>query len=143
MKTLSVPTNWNSESENLEEVSSISTPEIQERRLRQVVEILETEISCSIRDLALRVSLSPAHLQRLFKQETGAQLGSFVVERRLQKAAELLTVSNLSIKEIAHTVGYRHHSSFVRAFHRRFARAPKHFRSRDNQYLHSQSIING
>jgi AraC family transcriptional regulator len=143
MKTVSIPVNWNSESEDFAEVSSISTPEIQERRLRQIVKIIETEISCSIRDLALRVSLSPAHLQRLFKQETGAQLGSFVVERRLQKAAQLLTVSNMSIKEIAHTVGYRHHSSFVRAFHRRFARAPKQFRSQDNQYFRSQSIING
>jgi AraC family transcriptional regulator len=103
---------------------------IQEHRLRQVVEIIDSEPACSIRDLALRVSLSPAHLQRLFKQQTGAQLGGLVAERRLQKAAQLLTISNLSIKEIAHVVGYRHHSSFVRAFQRRFARAPKHYRRR-------------
>lgn len=105
-----------------------STVPVQERRLRQVVEMIESEPACSIRDLALKVSLSPAHLQRLFKQQTGTQLGSLVAERRLQKAAQLLTISNLSIKEIAHAVGYRHHSSFVRAFQRRFARAPKHFR---------------
>jgi transcriptional regulator GlxA family with amidase domain len=67
-------------------------------------------------------------LQRLFKQQTGIQLGSLVTERRLQRAAQLLTISNLSIKEIAHTVGYSHHSSFVRAFQRRFAQAPKQFR---------------
>jgi transcriptional regulator GlxA family with amidase domain len=111
-------------------VSSAATPQVQERRLRQVVEMIESEPSCSIRDLALRVSLSPAHLQRLFKQQTGTQLGSLVAERRLQKAAQLLTISNLSIKEIAHTVGYRHHSSFVRAFQRRFALAPKQYRYR-------------
>jgi transcriptional regulator GlxA family with amidase domain len=104
------------------------TPVVQERRLRQVVEIIESEPSCSIRDLAQRVSLSPAHLQRLFKQQTGTQLGSLMAERRLQKAAQLLTISNLSIKEIAHTVGYGHHSSFVRAFQRRFAQSPKHYR---------------
>jgi transcriptional regulator GlxA family with amidase domain len=106
-----------------------STPHLQERRLRQVVEMIEQEPACSIRQLALKVSLSPAHLQRLFKQQTGAQLGSLVAERRLQKAAQLLTISNLSIKEIAHAVGYRHHSSFVRAFQRRFAQAPKEYRS--------------
>jgi AraC family transcriptional regulator len=108
--------------------SSTSRPQVQERRLRQVVEMIESEPSCSIRELALKVSLSSAHLQRLFKQETGAQLGSFIAERRLQKAAQLLTISNLSIKEIAHTVGYGHHSSFVRAFQRRFAQSPKHYR---------------
>lgn len=111
------------------------TSQIHERRLRQVVEMIQSEPSSSIRDLALKVSLSPAHLQRLFKQQTGIQLGSLVVERRLQKAAELLTASNLSIKEIAHAVGYRHHSTFVRAFQRRFSEAPKHYRSRDSNGL--------
>jgi transcriptional regulator GlxA family with amidase domain len=106
--------------------------QVQERRLRQVVEMIESEPSCSIRDLALKVSLSPGHLQRLFKRQTGTQLGGLVAERRLQKAAQLLTITNLSIKEIAHAVGYRHHSSFVRAFRRRFARAPKHYRREPN-----------
>jgi len=123
---------WNPESESSTGASSIPTPQVQERRLRQVVEMIESEPSCSIRDLALKVSLSPAHLQRLFKQQTGTQLGTLVTERRLQRAAELLTVSNLSIKEIAHVVGYRHHSSFVRAFQRRFARAPKYYRRQPN-----------
>ncbi len=106
--------------------------QVQERRLRQVVEMIEAEPGYSIRDLATKVSLSPAHLQRLFKQQTGIQLGCLVAERRLQKAADLLTRSNLSIKEIAHAVGYRHHSSFARAFQRRFAQAPKYFRREPN-----------
>ncbi len=112
------------------ELADVPTLQVQERRVRQVIDIIESDPSCSIRDLALKVSLSPAHLQRLFKQHTGTQLGSVVAERRLQKAAGLLTLSNLSIKEIAYAVGYRHHSSFVRAFQRRFAQAPKHYRGR-------------
>ncbi len=109
---------------DLEHLSSSLT----ERRLRQVVEVIELEPSCSIRDLAVKVALSPAHLQRLFKRQTGMQLGGLLVERRLRKAAELLTISNLPIKEIAHAVGYGHHSSFVRAFQRRFGQAPKQYR---------------
>jgi transcriptional regulator GlxA family with amidase domain len=128
MKASSPHFAWKSQVGNAE-LLSISPTDIQERRLRQVVETLVAEPSLSIRDLALRVSLSPEHLQRLFKQHTGIQLGSLIAERRLQKAAELLTLSNLSIKEIASAVGYRHHSSFVRAFQRRFAEAPKHYRS--------------
>ena len=130
METLSTRFNWNHEAEGSGEAFSVSTLQVQERRLRQVVEMIESDPSCCIRDLALKVSLSAAHLQRLFKQHTGTQLGSVVAERRLQKAAELLTLSNLSIKEIAHVVGYRHHSSFVRAFERRFAQAPKRYRGR-------------
>jgi AraC family transcriptional regulator len=101
-----------------------------ERRLRLVVETLEADPSSSIRDLADVVCLSPEHLQRLFKQQAGTPLGSVLAERRLTKAANLLTSSNLSIKEIAHYVGYSHHSSFVRAFQRRFDVAPKRYRGR-------------
>lgn len=128
MKLLPNRFSRNSEPEGSAETSSTSTPAVQERRLRQVVEMIESEPSCSIQELAQKVSLSSAHLQRLFKQQTGTALGSLVAERRLQKAAQLLTISNLSIKEIAHKVGYGHHSSFVRAFQRRFALAPKHYR---------------
>src|SRR5277367_5688610 len=128
MEPLSTRFTWKLKPEGTAKTPVSSTPQVQERRLRQVVEMIDSEPSCSIRDLAQRVSLRSAHLQRLFKQQTGIQLGSLVAERRLQKAAQLLTISNLSIKEIAHAVGYRHHSSFVRAFQRRFAQAPKHYR---------------
>jgi AraC-like DNA-binding protein len=131
MKTIFPPAIWNSGSNIPGERSSVPATKIQERRVRQVVEIIDSKPSSSIRDLASEVSLSPAHLQRLFKQETGLQLGSLVAEKRLLQAARLLMASNLSIKEIAHAVGYRHHSSFVRAFQRRFALAPKRFRNHD------------
>jgi len=107
-------------------------PEVLERRLRQVVEMIVSEPFRTVRELALKVRLSPAHLQRLFKQKAGVQIGNLVVEHRLQKAAQLLSASNLSIKEIAHAVGYKHHSSFVRAFQRRFALAPKRYRDQSD-----------
>jgi transcriptional regulator GlxA family with amidase domain len=132
MKALSADPLRHLKAESPGEASRVLPMDVQERRLRQVVEMIEAEPASSIANLAMHVSLSPAHLQRLFKRQTGLQLGSLVIERRLQKAAELLIQTNLSIKEIAHTVGYRHHSSFVRAFQRRFSQAPKHYRSQDS-----------
>lgn len=99
-----------------------------ERRLRRVLELIETKPESSVRELAELVSLSPAHLQRLFKRRLGANLRDLLVEQRLQCAARLLTSSDLSIKEISFRSGYGHHSSFVRAFQRRFSLAPKHYR---------------
>ncbi|HEY6329054.1 MAG TPA: helix-turn-helix transcriptional regulator, partial [Blastocatellia bacterium] len=60
--------------------------------------------------------------------KTGLRVSGLIGEQRLQKAASLLSSSDLAIKEIAHAVGYEHHSSFVRAFHRRFAQSPKYYR---------------
>jgi transcriptional regulator GlxA family with amidase domain len=46
----------------------------------------------------------------------------------MQQAIELLVHTNLSIKEIAVTLGYGHASSFTRAFERRFRQAPSCYR---------------
>jgi transcriptional regulator GlxA family with amidase domain len=107
-----------------------STPLVRERRLRKVLQSIESRLPHSIRELAHEVSLSPAHLQRLFKQETGVHLSDLLSERRLQMAAHMLCSTHMEIKEIAYAVGYGHHSSFVRAFERRFNQSPKQYRQK-------------
>jgi transcriptional regulator GlxA family with amidase domain len=97
---------------------------VRDGRIRRVLDAVESQPLQSVQQLAQLVGLSPAHLQRLFKHETGGQLHELLGERRLRKAAELLFTSEMSIKEIAFSVGFQHHSSFVRAFHREFAQAP-------------------
>jgi AraC-like DNA-binding protein len=103
-------------------------PLVHERRLRRAMEMIELQLPHSVRELARELHLSPTHLQRLFKQETGVQIGRLLTERRLHKAAELLSTTEMEIKEIAYCVGYGHHSSFVRAFQRRFRQSPKQYR---------------
>ena len=103
-----------------------------EKRLSKVLRLINSQPACSVSDLALELQLSPAHLQRLFKQKTGLHVHDLIGEQRLQKAAQLLSSSGLRIKEIAHAVGYEHHSSFVRAFQRRFAQSPKYYREQNN-----------
>jgi transcriptional regulator GlxA family with amidase domain len=103
-------------------------PIVRERRLLRVMQSMESQLPHSVRELAQQVHLSPAHLQRLFKQETGVHIGELLTERRLTTAANLLTSTEMGVKEIAYLVGYGHHSSFVRAFHRRFGHPPKRYR---------------
>jgi len=101
---------------------------VRERRLLRVMQSMESHLPHSVRELARQVHLSPAHLQRLFKQETGVHISELLTERRLTTAANLLTNTAMGVKEIAYIVGYGHHSSFVRAFHRRFGQPPKRYR---------------
>jgi AraC-like DNA-binding protein len=110
-----------------------------EKRLNKILRIINSQPACSVSQLALEVHLSPAHLQRLFKQTTGLHVRDLIGEQRLQKAAQLLRASELPIKEIAYAVGYLHHSSFVRAFQRRFARPPKYYRQ-ENYSVRSDSL---
>jgi AraC-like DNA-binding protein len=110
--------------------SQLATPSsaVQERRLRKILQTIEAEPPRNIFDLAQEFNLSPSHLQHVFKQQTGTCLGHVLTEQRLQRAAQLLVDSNLSVKEIAHLSGYEHTSSFIRAFERRFLQAPRRYR---------------
>lgn len=97
-------------------------------RIREILEIIESQSPQKISQLALEVNLSESRLQHLFKQETGVRLGRLLTEQRLQKAAELLVRTRLRIKEIAAVAGYEHASSFSRAFEQRFAQSPLVYR---------------
>lgn len=99
-----------------------------EGRVGRILRMVESGTTFTIRDLALEFNLSPSYLQRLFKHQTGVCMGEWINEQRLQRAAHLLANSYLSVKEIAHNVGYEHASSFIRAFERRFTQAPARYR---------------
>jgi AraC-like DNA-binding protein len=107
-------------------------PIVQDCRLRKVLQKIASDSRQKIQDLALECNLSESHLQHLFKESTGLGLGRLLIEKRMQRAAELLGQTTLSIKEIAWTVGYEHTSSFTRAFERHFQEAPRCFRQRQN-----------
>lgn len=106
---------------------------LHDKRLRKVVEMIESDSLETVHDLALQVNLSPSHLQHLFKEQTGVCITQLLTEQRLRKAARLLQSSDLSVKEIAFAAGYEHASSFIRAFHRRFSQTPRDYRLQNFQ----------
>src|SRR5262249_22806689 len=99
-----------------------------EGRLLKILQMIQSEPLCRIHDLAREFNLSHSYLEHLFKKQTGVCLGQLLTEQRLRRAAYLLSQTNLRIKEIAQAVGYEHTSSFVRAFERYFAKAPRLYR---------------
>jgi transcriptional regulator GlxA family with amidase domain len=115
-------------------------PMVQDCRLRKVLQMIASDSPQKIQDLALECNLSESHLQHLFKECTGLGLGRLLAEQRMQHAAKLLEQTNLSIKEIAWTVGYEHTSSFTRAFERHFRQAPRCFRQRQEQNARKEQL---
>src|SRR5215831_18167969 len=103
-------------------------PNVRQKRVSELLEAIASGRPCSLERLASEFNLSKSRLQHLFKQQTGLRLGHTIIEKRLDRAAQLLKSTNLRIKEIAGAAGYEHASSFVRAFARRFMRAPQAYR---------------
>lgn len=53
---------------------------------------------------------------RYFKEATGQNVMDFTIQTRIQKAKELLSTTNLPLKDISEQVGYYNVSSFTRRF---------------------------
>jgi AraC family transcriptional regulator of arabinose operon len=100
-------------------------------RIRKILESLEDDPATSVQQLATLVNLSSSRLGHLFKLQMGIDLNHFLANGRLEKAAELLRQTELSIKEIAGRVGYHHPSSFDRGFQHKFGIPPADFRKKN------------
>jgi AraC-like DNA-binding protein len=99
-----------------------------EDRTEKIIELVSCGAAYTMRDLTTALHVSASYLRRQFKQHTAIGLGAWLVEQRMQRAAHLLQHTYCSVKQIAHTVGYRHVSSFIRAFERRFNQGPTQYR---------------
>ena len=102
-------------------------------RIQKVLQVIESDPSASISDLACRVNLSNSRLGHLFKSQTGLSLNGFLANQRLDKAADLLRYTEMRVKEITYSVGYCQEPSFYRAFRKRFSRSPVTYRKQQRQ----------
>jgi AraC family transcriptional regulator, arabinose operon regulatory protein len=84
----------------------------------------------TVEEMAQTVKLSPSRLQHVFKSETGLPISKYVRQLRLEKAAELLITSHLSVKEIRTLVGMRDARHFTTNFKSRFGMTPTAYRKK-------------
>lgn len=75
------------------------------------------------------VSLSPTHLNRLFKKELGCTCWDYVIQLRMDRSKELILSTQYSIKEISYQMGFKKASSFTRTFKKYFGINPSSFKS--------------
>jgi AraC family transcriptional regulator len=87
------------------------------------------------RDLGLAAfanlfNMSQSYFRRLFKQTTGLSPYKYSLDRRLNKAAQMLVNTNLEIAEIADLAGFSSHRNFSRTFHQSFSLSPIQYRQK-------------
>jgi transcriptional regulator GlxA family with amidase domain len=84
----------------------------------------------TVRSLARRVGLSRPAFARRFRQYTGMSPKRYLTTRRMERAAALLSDSELSLAQVALAVGYASEFAFNRAFKRHHHLAPGIYRRR-------------
>ncbi len=78
--------------------------------------------------VAKALNVSANTVGRVLRQETGTNFRSLLREVRIRHATELLREGDLSLKQIAWAVGYRHASQFSRDFVRSRRCSPSDYR---------------
>ena len=112
---------------------------------RQILERLETVINDylnsddmlksglpSVHYVAQKLNLSPNYLSGMLKVLTGQTTQQHIHDKLIQKAKEKLSVTNLSVSEIAYALGFEHPQSFSKLFKTKTNLSPLEFRQSFN-----------
>jgi AraC-like DNA-binding protein len=87
----------------------------QERRAKEIL-LANMDGKVSLAELAREAGLSRSHFARAFKTTTGLPPHRRFLARRLEKACELLSITDLSLDSIATRCGFADQSHFNRVF---------------------------
>lgn len=100
-----------------------------QQQWRQIVDFIETNLekNISLTQLAEIVRLSPHHFAHLFKKSTNISPHQYLILRRIERAKQLIIMSNLSLAAIAQTVGFASQGHFTYHFKRLVGVTPKVF----------------
>jgi AraC family transcriptional regulator len=95
-------------------------------QLRRLVAFIEEHLDedLSIARLAASTAISASHFKALFKRTTGIPVHRYVIQRRVERARDLLVAGELSTSQVALAAGFAHQSHLARAMRRLLGVAP-------------------
>lgn len=96
---------------------------------RRVLDYIESNLNRELRlgELAEITDLSLHHFARMFKKAVGVAPHQYVLERRMERAKEMLRTSSASLVEISLSTGFSSQSHFNSAFRRMVGATPTEF----------------
>jgi len=99
-------------------------------RVNTVVAYIEEHAAetVGVKKLASVVNMSPFHFARMFKGALGVPPHAYITNVRMERAKRLLATSNMSLREIATTVGYQTQAHFTGVFHKQVGMTPRTYR---------------
>lgn len=100
------------------------------RQIDQAIRLLSLQYGqqLSIETIARSLGYHRAHLTKLFKEATGLSPMQYLFKVRMKKAENLLTGTDLSIAQIASSVGYSDPLFFSKQFRKWSSKSPTEYR---------------
>jgi AraC family transcriptional regulator len=115
---------------------------LSDHRLRQVFVYIEDNLAenIALADLAAVVGLSVSHFTVLFREAVGLSAHQYLINRRVERAKEMLSEGKLSISQIAAESGFAHQSHLSRHMSRILGVTPKTLRKQCENAFESQRL---
>jgi AraC-like DNA-binding protein len=85
--------------------------------------------SISIAEIAEHVGLDQSYLGAIFKSQVQMTLQQFLIQYRIERACAFMEARQLTINQIAHSVGYENTLSFSRTFRKIKGVSPSEYRA--------------
>ena len=90
---------------------------------------LHMDEDLSLHLLATHFGKNPSVLSNTFSKETGTSLTKFIQQTRIREAIRLFNTTDLSVSEVALSVGYQDFSYFSKVFSKITGKSPKAYKS--------------
>lgn len=96
----------------------------------KLITYIDTSFSenLSLDGLSTKFNFSPKYISNLIKAKLGKSFTDYVTDLRITKAVELLTKTNMEIKEISAAIGYEDQQYFHRIFKKKTGQTPTQYR---------------
>jgi len=105
------------------------TPDTKPAWLPRVRDLLDAEDGrATLTKVAQQVGLHPVYLARAFRAHVGCSVGEYARRRRVARACDRLTASDMALSEIALASGFHDQSHFSRVFRRYTGMSPGAYR---------------
>ncbi len=107
--------------------SDIVITSLDEKLIQKAIKYVEEKIAdadFSVEDLSRELGMSRVHLYKKLLALTGKSPLEFIRSLRLQRAAQLLTKSQLTVAEVAYQVGFNNPKYFAKYFKEEFGMLP-------------------
>ena len=98
--------------------------------IKRSIEYIEKNLhyDIALNDLAAFAGRNASYLSTLFKKEIGISMNSYIIKKRLEEAALMLSDGEISLSEIATTLSFNSQSYFTSLFKKHYGKTPKEYR---------------
>ena len=109
----------------------VTAPEVLERlnRARKFIDSCY-DLPLDLDEISSHACFSRFHFLRLFRQAFNKTPHQYLVERRIEKAKELLSANDLRVTDVCFEVGFQSLGSFSSLFHKSVGHPPITFREK-------------